>query len=304
MSAAPETSDCRKDDLVPVKEHDYLDQDPELRGQRYACMSFVSPEDVLASKDAFVVGRFMRRVADDVGEMLSNIASKLPDDHGVQETVRLVKERHACLWSDPEMQAELTLFKGVHGAALDDEFHAANGFKTSVRGFKIRGVYDSVEDAKARAQAVKKFDDKFHVYIAQVGCWCPWAPLPDTIADVEYAETQLNTLVKKYHESQDATSEVYESRKADMMQRMKDERDAWVAARQKDLAQERGASGSAGGETSGVGQGAGEELQELRARLEEAHRENSALKDRIAALETALALGRSGVEEPTTSAAV
>lgn len=220
-----------------TKECDYLEQDPLIRGQRYACISFVSPEDVLASKDAFVFGKFVASVAGDVAGMLENVKAKYAADAEVQEMVRLVRERHGYLWSESEMQAEFTSFKSAAETAdLEAEFHRTNGFRTSVRGFKIRGVYDSVEDATARAHAVKKFDNNFHVYIAEVGCWCPWSPCPDDIKDGEYAETQLNTLMKSYNENQTSKTEVYEQRKRDMIKRMDDERETWLERRKEELA--------------------------------------------------------------------
>jgi hypothetical protein len=223
-------------EVTPVSEHDYLDQDPVVRGQRYACISFLSPEDVLTDKDAFVIGRFLRSLGTDVAQMLDVIGSKFGADPDVQQTMRMLKERHAYLWSDGDMQTELKVFKGIHGQSLEDEFHAANGFKTSIRGIKVRGVYETVEDASSRAKAIKRFDDRFHVYVAEVGCWCPWSPNPDAIVSAEYSEAHLNTLMKKYHESLDAKDELYQSRKADAIKRMNEERDAWVQARREALA--------------------------------------------------------------------
>ena len=37
--------------VVYTKETDYLDEDKPIRGQNYVCLSFLSPEDVLANKD-------------------------------------------------------------------------------------------------------------------------------------------------------------------------------------------------------------------------------------------------------------
>ena len=224
-------------ELVSVKERDYLDQDPPIRGQSYACISFVSPEEVLANKDAFVFSAFVKDFAADAGQMLSNLAAKFPEE---SETVRLVRERHAALLTgDPaEMGRELASFKSLNGARLDDEFHKSpgNGFRTSIRGFKIRGVYDSVEAATARAKAVKRFDDKFHVYVTEVGCWCPWSPNPEEIAESEYAETQLNTLVKRYNENQQESDAAYEDRKGDMIKRMDVEREVWLEKCKAELA--------------------------------------------------------------------
>ena len=38
--------------VTPVSECDYLEEDAELRGQKYCCLSFLSPEKVLDDKDS------------------------------------------------------------------------------------------------------------------------------------------------------------------------------------------------------------------------------------------------------------
>jgi hypothetical protein len=222
--------------VTPVAEHDYLDQDPHIRGQKYACISFVSPEDVLANKNVFYVSRFMESLCKDLSEAMDNLSAKFAGDPDLAQTLRSVRERYAYLWKPDELQDEFSTFKTIRSGELDDEFKELNKFRTSVRGFKIRGVYDSVEDATARAKAIKKFDDKFHVYVAEVGCWCPWSPNPDDVSSCEYTETQLNTLMKHYHAAQDAKAEIYEQRKDDLIKHINDEREAWLERRKADLA--------------------------------------------------------------------
>jgi hypothetical protein len=55
--------------------------------------------------------------------------------------------------------------------------------------------------------------DKFHIYVGEVGCWCAWAPDPEFIKDVEYSNSQLNTLMKEYKQNMDDKDNVFESRK-------------------------------------------------------------------------------------------
>ena len=38
---------------------DFLESDPQIRGQNYCCLSFVSPEEVLDNKDVFFTGKFL-----------------------------------------------------------------------------------------------------------------------------------------------------------------------------------------------------------------------------------------------------
>lgn len=224
-------------EIVSCAEHDYLEQDPAIRGQRFACVSFVSPEEVLAKKDAYIASRFVEHLGRDVNEMFENLDAKFgAQDPEARQTIYMLRERYAYLASDKAMQDEFHAFRTMREGELDDAFRQQQGFQTSIRGFKIRGVYETVDDASARAKAIRKFDDKFHVYIAEVGCWCPWSPNPDDIKNTEYSETQLNTLVKKYNEVQELRAEIYEQRKSEMMKRIEEDKDAWLQKKKQELA--------------------------------------------------------------------
>ena len=39
------------------KNEDFLEVDPQIRGQNYCCISFVSPEETLQNKDIFFVNK-------------------------------------------------------------------------------------------------------------------------------------------------------------------------------------------------------------------------------------------------------
>jgi hypothetical protein len=62
---------------------------------------------------------------------------------------------------------------------LDDEFHAANDFKTTVRGVKVRGSYGNYKEACVRAKKLQKEDPAHDVFVGQVGYWLPWDPNPN-----------------------------------------------------------------------------------------------------------------------------
>eukprot|EP00798_Chlamydomonas_sp_ICE-L_P023466 gene23465-17292_t len=217
--------------LVSTTDKDYLEQDESIRGQRFACISFVSPEDVLVQKETFVLSRFLSDLCKDVDIMLTNVTTL----HGggqdsLEESVRLIRERYAYMWSESSMQDELNAYRLSRESTLDQEFRETTGdlSKTSIRGFKIRGVYGSLDEAKNRAKVISRTDNKFNVYIAEVGCWCPWSPNPDDITDCEYSETQLNTLMKNYYKQQETRTEMYDARKSGLIERIQDQRDTWL----------------------------------------------------------------------------
>ena len=92
---------------------------------------------------------------------------------------------------------------------LEESFYVKNEFRTSVRGLKIRGVYSSNEEAVARSKKLQRNDTLHNIFVGEVGKWLPWDPSPADVADQEYAEEKLNTLMKKYKENEDAR-EMYE----------------------------------------------------------------------------------------------
>ena len=209
--------------VTKVSEEDFLDQDPEIRGQSYACISFVSPEDVLQRKDVFQFSKFTESIAKDVANLLTTLDEKYAGKDGgvVKDMVSGIRERHAYLTSTDAMKQEFASYIAENSIAIDRDFAEIDGYRTSIRGFKIRGTYETLAEAKARAHKIRSIDAKFNVFVAQVGCWCPWSPNPEEIADNEYAEDSLNTLMKSYKDNAANKDEFYEKRKGAFMDNAK-----------------------------------------------------------------------------------
>ena len=87
---------------------------------------------------------------------------------------------------------------------LEDEFLADNDFRTTVRGLKVRGVYGSRQEAELRSKKLQRNDQIHNIFLGEVGKWLPWDPEPTDVTEQEYAEEQLNTLMKKYKENEEA----------------------------------------------------------------------------------------------------
>ena len=66
--------------LTSVADCDYLEEDPPIRGQNYACVSFLSPEKILDDKDTFIFTKFTENFCKDVNEMFYNMKEKYPED--------------------------------------------------------------------------------------------------------------------------------------------------------------------------------------------------------------------------------
>ena len=173
---------------------DYLDIDSPINGQSYCCISFVSPESVIEDRHAFNVGKFLQSMCKSEGMDVDKVMAQYKD------------------------------FTYKHEDELQKDFDERNKFKTSVRGVKIRGVYQSRQEAEMRASKLHKTDSNFHVYVGQVGYWLPWDPTADKIEDEHFTDTQLNELMQKYKENNVNKDIFYEEQKRDKIKSAQEER--------------------------------------------------------------------------------
>ncbi len=120
---------CDNDDIIDIDEDgnykytkiDCLDEDPPIPGQRYLCISFISPEGVMNCK---------------------------------------------------------------------------------TRGFKLRGIYGSMSEAREACKKFQKIDKYFDVFVAEVGKWCPWDPTPQQIKETVYHGKDQNQIMKNIQEKE------------------------------------------------------------------------------------------------------
>lgn len=208
---------------IPCKVEDFLDNDPPIRGQNYCCLSFISPEDVIVRKDIFFLHKFLNLFSADVKDLFANLTEKYKDDPTIVDMFKNLQDRYDYLFDVKKLQEEFEFYRSEHSDKLEKEYLEQNNFQTSIRGIKIRGTYETIVEAQKRAEYLKKHDGKFDVYVAEVGCWCPWAPNPSEIQEQEYAETELNTLMKKYRENQEEKELFHKTRAEEMKKRAKEQ---------------------------------------------------------------------------------
>ncbi len=206
--------------LVSTKECDYLDEDKPIRGQNYVCLSFLSPEDVLANKDVFVFNKYLEFFSKEVRTLLDGFATQFPEHANVVEKL---KDNNRHLFDEKELQDHFRFYQTSHSEELEKEFHEKNDFRTTMRGIKVRGVFDTLKEAQVRAEILKKMGDTFDIYIGQVGCWCPWSPNPEDLENQEYAEAKLNTLMKQYKENMTLRDAAFQTRKDELIQSAKNQ---------------------------------------------------------------------------------
>ncbi len=197
-------------EIVSTKEMDYLDEDKPIKGQNYVLLSFISPEDVIVNKESYYLTKFLEKFGKDMDTLFNGILSKYPDS---EDLINNVKNNNKYISDPKEMNEQYKFFKSMNTTDIESQYYRDNNFQTTIRGLKVRGVFDTIEEAKKRSEFIKKVDDKFDIFIGQVGCWCPWSPNPNDLENQEYSESQLNTLMKQYKANMEEKDALFEERK-------------------------------------------------------------------------------------------
>jgi hypothetical protein len=89
--------------------------------------------------------------------------------------------------------------------------------KSSMYTFKVRGSYETVDEAQKRIQFLNSIDPNVNIYLAEVGKWCPFEDDPEKAKDAVYKDEELNRLMKGYKENQEKAKEHFQQRKAEMV---------------------------------------------------------------------------------------
>ena len=189
----------------------------------------------IKATESFVMEQFNKAqdFASSVQNILDNLRTKDATKEELEAAFEEVRKQRADTSRDTaaaleaHVKANMTDFKATtiqeayetflfkNRKRLEDDFFAQNSFRTTVRGMKVRGVYDTYNEALARAKTLQKLDPSFNVYVGQVGFWLPWDPEPSEVADQEYADDQLNQLMKQYKQNEARRDEFYEEMKRD-----------------------------------------------------------------------------------------
>lgn len=216
-----DSTNMDSNNLTKVNDHDFLDQDEPLRGQNFVCMSFLSPEDVIKDKESYYVEAFLKKFTERTNELFEGFEVLFPEQNN---ELRSIREQYNIHFDTKQIDTEYKAFKTLNENDITEKYSKENAFKTNVRGIKVRGTYESLAEAQQRAELLKKKENNKHnIYVGQVGCWCPWSANPEDIPDPEYAETQLNTIMREYNKNKKENDSFYEFRKQDLLERTRKE---------------------------------------------------------------------------------
>ena len=93
----------------------------------------------------------------------------------------------------------------------------------SAIGMKIRGVFDTREEATSYVKRLIRLDTSFDIYVCDMYNWCLVPPDPELITDQTYQDETLHTIISEYRKNQIYAKEHFEERKRELMEQAGDE---------------------------------------------------------------------------------
>lgn len=123
---------------------------------------------------------------------------------------------------EKELNDRFQMYKIQNSKELESEFNKLHGDATSVRGFKVRGCYETLGEARARAKYVREHvEPAISSFVAPMGYWLPWNPNADAIQDQDYMLPELNDLMEKYQRNVEQRNEFFDKNKRSQMENSK-----------------------------------------------------------------------------------
>jgi hypothetical protein len=197
---------------------DLLDEDKPLSGQKFACISFVSPENILKQKNLYFFEKFLKywdfsKCMEKSTQFINYMCYKnnLEFTEVIKDFEEFVKSEKNNLIKN-NIEEEYATFMDLKEEELEQDFNQINNFQTSVRGLKVRGVYSTQEEAELRCKMLREVDPYHNVYVGPVGMWMPWEPDAYKTGRVEYLEEELNELMKEKNNNDDYAKQQFEKR--------------------------------------------------------------------------------------------
>jgi hypothetical protein len=197
---------------------DLLEEDKPIAGQKFVCVSFVSPDKILKQKEIFFFEEFLKKwdfnkSMEKFVQFLNFVSYKynISFDDVSNDFKEFVKEE-----KDEMIKSGLTdeykTFLDNNEEELEKQFNIANKFQTSTRGLKIRGSYPTIEEAELRCKMLREIDPNHDIMVGPIGMWMPWDPEAYKTGRVEYMEEEFNQLMHEKTKNESNAKQSFEQR--------------------------------------------------------------------------------------------
>ncbi len=200
---------------------DVLDEDKAVSGQKFVCVSFISPENILKEKNLFMFQQFLKHFdySKSMGkfeQFLNFIIYKYGlDNNKIMSDLKDFKESEKELLVSSTIEDDWKNFLDAKEEELTKVFSENYEFQTNVRGLKVRGSYPTQQEAELRCKMLREIDPNHNVYVGPVGMWMPFEPDAYKTGKVEYLEEELNQLMHEKNKNESKAKHEFEKRVAE-----------------------------------------------------------------------------------------
>ena len=200
---------------------DVLDEDKGVSGQKFVCVSFLSPENILKQKNHFLFSEFLKhweysKSMQKFEQFLNFLSYKYNIDNSkIMSDYSEFKESEKETLAKSNISDDYKNFLDAKEDELTKIFSETYDFQTNTRGIKIRGSYPTQQEAELRCQMLREVDPNHNIYVAPVGIWVPWEPEAYKTGRVEYLEEELNQLMHEKNKNEQKAKRDFEQRVAE-----------------------------------------------------------------------------------------
>ena len=197
---------------------DLLDEDKSIAGQKFACLSFISPEHILKQKEMFLFEKFIKnwdfsKSMEKFTQFLNFLSYKYSIDFEkvTKDFQEFTKDEKDNLIKSP-IEDDFKNFMDENEERLEKEFDTEHEFQTSTRGIKVRGCFPTQQEAELRCKMLRQNDPNHDVYVGPVGIWVPFHPEAYKTGRVEYMEETLNELMSEKKKNEEKAKDEFDNR--------------------------------------------------------------------------------------------
>jgi hypothetical protein len=211
------------EDTAPVAIPDdkpivFLEQDAEIRDQKFVCLSYLTQDDVRKREDIFHMENAMNKSGKDLDDVLTQLQEKHSDDDYIFNTVR---ERYNYIFEND--YSDQYKFFVAHNPNHEETFYNNNGSHVCAYSIKIHKAFANENEAKMFSKMMHQKNPAFPIFVAPVGKWIPWSPNVKDMEDEDKATASIDELLSKYAELREQTNRDYDNRTSKLIEANKDE---------------------------------------------------------------------------------
>jgi hypothetical protein len=181
---------------------DLCDEDAVIAGQKFACLSFISPDKILKKRELYLFETFTKqwdltKSMEKFFDFIHFAAYKynLNIETLIADFNEFIKEEDVKLKSSScEVENDYKNFLDKNEDTLNEKFNREHAFQTSVRGIKVRGAFSTQEEAENRCKSLRESDPNHDIFVGPVGMWIPWDPDAYKTGNIQFMEDELNQL--------------------------------------------------------------------------------------------------------------